>query len=210
MLVLGVLSPVFERPPDILVSSDARLIGVRTADGVFVQQMPGADKFTLEAWEVFWASGKPGKLEAAGDAVSCVQGACLLRPRPESASALLVRGAEHPPWCAEVAVMLSAEPARGLCPRPWPRLVDRFTVWRRGSHAIWLEPDGVRILSDQEERGTRPWIPIPVPRNRQAEPPPPPRGKPARNAASRATAADTEQPARPEPSPNSTESPFDP
>ena len=51
--------------------------------------MQGADKFTLEAWEQFWASGKPTRLEQAGDAVSCVQGACLLRPRPEAAPVLL-------------------------------------------------------------------------------------------------------------------------
>jgi competence protein ComEC len=202
VLALGVLSPVFVRPPDILVSADARLIGMRTAEGVFVQQTPGADKFTLEAWEVFWASGKSAKLEAAGDAVSCTQGACLLRPQPRSAAALLVRGAEHPPWCADVAVMLSAEPARGLCPKPWPRLVDRFTVWRRGSQAIWLEPAGVRILSDQDERGARPWVPVPVPRNRQAEPPAAAKSKAARRTSPERDRASPESSAASAPSPD--------
>jgi competence protein ComEC len=45
--------------------------------------------------------------------------------------------------------------------------VDRFSVWRDGAHAIWLEPSGPRIMSDREYRGTRPWVPPPpVPRAR--------------------------------------------
>ncbi|MBV8402166.1 MAG: hypothetical protein JOZ17_26105, partial [Acetobacteraceae bacterium] len=85
---------------------------------------------------------------------------------------LLARGADHSPWCSEVALIVSAEPARGLCPRPWPRLIDRFTVWRRGAQAIWLEPDGVRIYSDLDDRGSRPWVPVPVPSHQHSEPPP--------------------------------------
>jgi competence protein ComEC len=41
---------------------------------------------------------------------------------------------------------------------PWPALVDRFTVWRYGSVAIWLRPTGVEIVSDRAFRGTRPWV----------------------------------------------------
>src|SRR6516162_1900927 len=37
-IALGLLSPLFDRPPDVLVSADARLIGLRTADGVFMQK----------------------------------------------------------------------------------------------------------------------------------------------------------------------------
>jgi competence protein ComEC len=171
LLALGLASPWLVQPPDMLVSPDARLIGMRTAQGVYVQQMPGADKLALEAWEQFWASGPSASLDQAGAAVSCVEGACLLRPRPNAAAVLLARGADHPPWCREVALIVSAEPARGLCPRPWPQLIDRFTVWRRGAQAIWLEPDGVRIYSDLDDRGSRPWVPVPVPSHRQWEPP---------------------------------------
>ena len=74
---------------------------------------------------------------------------------------MLARGAQHPDFCAQVSVTVSAEPARGLCPRPWPQLVDRFTVWRNGSAAIWLEPNGARIVTDRAERGDRPWVPPP-------------------------------------------------
>ena len=174
-IALGIASPGFERTPDLLISADARLIGVRTTGGVFVQQTQGGTKFIRDAWVQYWSAGPaqplPGAGTAAGGAVACVTGACLLRPRPDVRAALLVRGATKPEGCAESAVIVSAEPARGLCPRPWPKLVDRFTVWRDGAVAIWLEPDGARILTDRAERGTRPWVP----------PPPTPRPRPAPN-----------------------------
>ena len=70
--------------------------------------------------------------------VSQAMRACCGRS-PHAKAALLVRGATHPDGCADASVIVSAEPARGLCPRPWPALVDRFTVWRNGATAIWLD-----------------------------------------------------------------------
>jgi competence protein ComEC len=105
--------------------------------------------------------------------IRCEKGACLLRPYLDRPGALLARGAPHPAGCNEVSVIVSAEPARGLCPRPWPALVDRFTVWRNGSAAIWLERGGARIVTDRMERGDRPWVP-PPPRPRKTIPNLPP------------------------------------
>ncbi len=171
VLLAGLLSPLTTHPPDILVSADARLIGLRTEAGLFVEQAQGADKFTAEEWQQYLAFGHAGTLGSAGAAaVACRDGACLLRPRAEGPAALLVRDTGHPPWCGEVQVMLSAAPARGLCPRPWPRLIDRFTVWRQGSQAVWLRPEGVVIVSDRAVRGERPWVLLPPPRKRPGEP----------------------------------------
>jgi competence protein ComEC len=100
----------------------------------------------------------PGERPAGdgSEAIRCKKDACLLRPYPDRPGAMLARGAQHPDFCAQISVTVSAEPARGLCPRPWPQLVDRFTVWRNGSAAIWLEPDGARVVTDRAERGDRP------------------------------------------------------
>src|SRR5208283_3035974 len=101
-------------------------------------------------------------------AIRCETDVCFLRPYADRRGALLVRGAAHPGGCGEASVIVSAEPARGLCPRPWPALVDRFTVWRYGSAAIWLEPGGARILTDRTARGDRPWVPPPPKPRRSA------------------------------------------
>jgi competence protein ComEC len=104
------------------------------------------------------------------EAIRCEKDACLLQPYTDRPGVMLARGAQHPNFCAQISVTVSAEPARGLCPRPWPQLVDRFTVWRNGSAAIWLELNGARIVTDRAERGDRPWVP-PPPKPRKAATP---------------------------------------
>jgi competence protein ComEC len=137
---------------------------------VFIQSAGGA-RFTRDSWLQYWAAAGSGPMPKQGDAadgaIACRQDTCVLRPRPGEA-ALLVRKSARQADCRDVSVILSAEPARGLCPRPWPKLVDRFTVWRDGATAIWLDPHGARVLTDRAERGARPWVP----------PPPQPRHQP--------------------------------
>ena len=199
MMLAGLASPLVDRPPDLLVSSDGRLIAVRTQQGAFLQQSQGGSKFTRDAWAQYWGIGSfqplagavsspasrpraagpsvvadaaaAGLSEAATSAIiQCETDACLLRPYPDRPGALLARGAQHPSFCDRSSIIVSAEPARGLCPKPWPKLVDRFTVWRYGSTAIWLDRDGARMLTDRTERGDRPWVP-PPPRSHKAAAP---------------------------------------
>jgi competence protein ComEC len=191
VMLVGLASPLVDHPPDLLVSADGRLIAVRTPHGAFLQQAQGGSKFTRDAWAQYWAIGSFQALPTdAGefDEIACESDACLLRPYPDRPGALLVRGAEHPKGCDQASIIVSTEPARGVCPRPWPKLVDRFTVWRYGSAAIWLEPGGARMLSDRRERGTRPWVPPPP----QPRKPPVPTLPPAE--VDRAVAGRAEQP----------------
>ena len=164
-IALGLVSPALIRPPDLLVSDDARLIAVRTDAGVWVQAVSGASKFTRDAWLQYWSAEDPHVIptegSAADGAVVCTPQQCLLRPHAGWPAAMLVRGAAHPDGCAASSVIVSAEPARRLCPWPWPKLVDRFTVWHYGAAAIWLDPGGARVLTDRAARGTRPWVPPP-------------------------------------------------
>jgi competence protein ComEC len=173
LIACGLVSPLLTRPPDLLVSADARLIAVRTDAGMFVQQMPGAARFTREAWQQYWAMASPQRIplegSAADGAIVCAKDACMLHPVAGAKGALLVRGATHPDGCADASVIVSSEPARRLCPPPWPALVDRFSVWRYGATAIWLDRERARVLTDRAYRGERPWVPpLPTPRARAA------------------------------------------
>lgn len=166
VMAAGLASPLADRPADMLVSADGRLIGVRTGSGVFLQAGQGASKFTRDAWAQYWAAGPFGPMadDPAG-AIRCQSDSCLLRPYADRPGAMLARGASRRTECGGISVIVSAEPARGLCPRPWPDLVDRFVVWRNGSAAIWLRPAGAIILTDRSDRGDRPWVPgVPKPR----------------------------------------------
>ena len=149
-MTTGLVSPVWVVPPDILVSSDARLIGYREGGSFLLRKTAGGAPFTQDAWQQFWAAAPPIPLE-------CPSGVCLLQPRPDAGSAFLLPGDSKDPALCAADILLSAEPIHLRCP-PRTRVVDRFSVWRNGAHAIWLGPDGIRILSDRTERGDRPWV----------------------------------------------------
>jgi len=71
--------------------------------------------------------------------------------------------------CGAVAVIISAEPIRQRCRQSL--LIDRFSVWRDGPHAVWLSPTGVQVISDRAWRGIRPWVPPPPLPRAATEPP---------------------------------------
>lgn len=174
LIAAGLASGWAVRPPDLLVSADARLIAFRTEEGVFLQRLSGASGLARESWLRLFAEPAARPLpqlgEAADGALACTPGACRFRPAPGRVAAVLLRGDPPAEACAGAALVVSAEPVRGRrCGAA--AVVDRFAVWRDGAHAAWLDADGVRVLSDRAARGARPWVP-PAPRPRGATAPP--------------------------------------
>lgn len=164
-LALGLASPWLVRPPDILVSPDARLIAIRAEGALHVQSLHGASRFVRGIWTERSGGLPMHPLPGTGRpaaAIDCSPGACLVGA-PGRASAVVLRGDPPWPWCGRVAVVVSAEPVRARC--TGSAVVDRFSVWRDGAHAVWLDRDGATVLSDRAWRGERPWVP-PVPRTR--------------------------------------------
>ncbi len=151
----GALSPLAAPPPDILVSQDARLIAIRGADGWRLQARPGASRYVRAVWAEHLGGAMAAITE--GEPAGCGAAACRVGP------VVVLRGSAHQADCQGVALVVSAEPARGVCPDAG--LLDRFTVWRDGAHAVWLRDGGVFVLSDRAARGARPWVtPPPVPK----------------------------------------------
>lgn len=175
LILAGLVSPALIHPADILVPADASLIGVRTAAGVFIEASRRIDRFDEAAWLQYWGASSPNILpnngEAADGAIVCTKTSCSLHPSPAGAQALLLRAdTTDETACNGAAVILSSEPARGRC--PGGALVDRFTVWREGAIAIWLDAPVPIIVTDRAERGTRPWAPpIPEPHQHRASKP---------------------------------------
>jgi IclR family acetate operon transcriptional repressor len=59
--------------------------------------------------------------------------------------------------CGQVALVVATEPIRARC--DGSARIDRFTVWRRGSHAVWVTSEGARLRDAATARGDRPWVP---------------------------------------------------
>lgn len=176
VMALGLASPALHRPPDLLVSGDARLIGFAAEGILWLQRQSGASNLTRDSWLRAHAAAEARPLpmdgEAAGGAIACRPGACVLRPVTDGPAAILLRGDPPGAHCGRAALLVSPEPIRGRC--AGSQVVDRFAVWRNGPHGAWFEATGVRVLSDRAWRGARPWVPpVPQPRAREETPPAP-------------------------------------
>ena len=161
-IVLGSVSPLMDRLPDVLVSPDARLIAIRLDEGVAYQQIAGASRFTRDAWWQYLNVATPIRIDATpwvlGEQVRCVASVCRITIKGRSV--VLARGA----YPCDADLLVSAEPQRLECAGE-PAYIDRFSVWRQGAHAAWVGPDGVRVMSDKQYRGERPWVLGPPNRN---------------------------------------------
>jgi competence protein ComEC len=171
-MILGLSSAAFVQPPHILVSGDARLIAISAADTLFLQRQTGASSLTRDSWLRLYgqtaAQALPGEGSTAEGKLRCNAEGCSLDEGP---GAFLVRRGNITAQCGAVAVIISAEPIRQRCRQSI--LIDRFSVWRNGPHAIWLLPSGAQIVSDRAWRGDRPWVPPPPLPRAAAEPPAP-------------------------------------
>jgi competence protein ComEC len=173
VLAFGLMSPMLHRSPDLFVSGDARLVGVVAGGEMWLQRQPGASTMTRDFWlrdhGLTAARALPASGEEAGGAIHCAPGACRLQPVPDGPVAILLRGDPPGDACGRVGLVVSAEPVRGRC--PGSHVIDRFSVWRNGPHAVWFEAGALRIVSDRAWRGERPWVPpMPVPRGREPLP----------------------------------------
>jgi competence protein ComEC len=171
-MILGLSSATFVQPPHILISGDARLIAISAADTLFLQRQQGASSLTRDAWLRLYgqeaAQALPAEGSTAEGKLRCSAEGCVVDEGP---GAFLVRRGTIMAQCGAVAVIISAEPIRQRCRHSI--MIDRFSVWRDGSHAIWLLPTGAVVLSDRAWRGNRPWVP-PPPQPRAASEPPAP------------------------------------
>ena len=62
--------------------------------------------------------------------------------------------------CAVADLVISLVPVRRGCRAA--TVIDRFDLWRAGTHAVWLTGGGAsRIESVRGRQGDRPWVPRP-------------------------------------------------
>ena len=164
----GLLLASLERRPDILVDGAARVMAVRGEDGLLWLSTRQRARFVSDVWlrrdgqaetPVWPRAGADAGAPAAGlrcDVLGCIQRrggrtvAFVLDPRALGED------------CGRASLVVSAVPVRDLCPGP-ETVVDRFDLWRSGTHALWLEPDGIRVESVAQSRGARPWVAERVP-----------------------------------------------
>jgi len=168
-MAVGVASMALHRPPDLLVDSRGYAMGVRTADGGLLVNRGG--RILRETWgrragpEASERWPKQGR--SRDGRLSCDQIGCVYRVDGAQVS-LVKEDAAIDPACSGGGVVVSAVPIRQACRGP-KLVVDRFDLWRRGAHALWLTPTGARVETVAEWQGDRPWAHKPHRRKKPQE-----------------------------------------
>lgn len=155
------LAPFLIARPDILVSSDAALIGVRRERTLFMTQPGFMQKWTAQKWaEDFSLEPRGLKELLRGHDVRCEGGICLLTVSGQSI--FLNLGTSHDPskaalseFCARSIIKVNVAPARSSC-REIDQ-IDRFRAWKEGAFAIYLNGSRPLIVTDRSWRGSRIW-----------------------------------------------------
>ncbi|MCP1241961.1 ComEC/Rec2 family competence protein [Acetobacter lambici] len=172
VVLLGTITPWLMTQPDILISPDGQLMGVRDAATLRVMGHARDERVVKAAWAQatalpvsdFPAKGVAGA-ETADGSLICgegeVAGTCaLLRHGQEVVLRIHDssdgRAALPNNVCAQAAAVVSVAPLRESC-LDVPVRLDRFTAWRGGAQAVFLA-HGVRVTSDRQRRGERVWV----------------------------------------------------
>ncbi len=148
--------------PDLLMSEDGRVLGLRDERGMVHIASARTDRFVSDAWAR--RQGQDGAKrwtvsadqQAAG--MGCATGLCRWRKGPWRI-ALVSDDRRLAEACGSADIVLSTVDAQGGRCRG-PRLViDRRDAWREGAQALWLDDLGVRRETANARRGDRPWVP---------------------------------------------------
>lgn len=160
-VALGFASLFATTPPQILVSGNARLMAINPGDGLLWRSSGRIERFAAETWQrrldleetATWPSGGA----ALDGRLRCDSAGCVA-----SLDGRLVAFSRDPRALADdcrlADVVISATPLFDLpCGEP-ELVIDRFDLWRKGAHAIWLTPEGAVVETVAGERGARPWV----------------------------------------------------
>jgi len=159
-IVAGALTVATNQPPDVLASGDGRLFAVRTPEGEMLVSSGRAKRYDADIWAR--RSGEadaetwPRTGSAAQGRLTCDPLGCIYRARGQSV-ALIQDGRALADDCVKATVVISREPIRTSVCDTMPLVIDRFDLWRKGGHAVWLSEEGARVETVADRRGRRPW-----------------------------------------------------
>ena len=142
---------------DTLVSSTADLIAVADQNGSLSVSNLQKERFVREQWmQSYGLEGKkPSKWPKEGQAgdLTCGEAGCRLQ-RAEHKISILRSPTDFEEECGWADVLISSDP---LPKCDQADVIDRFTVYRHGAHAIYLGDD-IEIKATEDARGKRPWV----------------------------------------------------
>ena len=156
-IVAGLASIPFYSGPDILISSDGRLMAVCAADGKLLLSTTRREKQTARSWLNLTGQRELRSWQTVSVGITCDALSCIYEAKGRRV-ALVSDPRALAEDCRRASVVISAVPVRWNC--PFAQLViDRFDLWRLGGHAIRFTREGPLVTTVVEQQGRRPWTP---------------------------------------------------
>jgi competence protein ComEC len=167
LAAIAILVTAFATRPDIYIDQSARNVAIRGEGGVLVPAGPRRARFAVGQW-----------LRADGDGITPAEAArrigwtcegpicrVVVKGRRVLYLADETLGMTIP--CNEADILIAAFPLRARC-RSVPLRIDRFSVWRSGAHALYIDDGTVWLETARDLQGLRPWTIIPEPRRKDS------------------------------------------
>jgi len=155
-IMVGMASLFWVQAPDILVDGKGKLLALKNAQGRLVVSSLKTSKFTRDVWLRRAAQDMPTAWTDL-QGLACDSLGCIYRIKGRRVALVQDVGAVMED-CQNADIVISSVPIRQSCRMP-KVVIDRFDLWRKGTHALWFGEDGsVRIESVNDSRGKRPWV----------------------------------------------------
>lgn len=165
LIVLGLAFGFHARPVDILVEERTETVAARGADGRLVPLPEGKARYAVGRWLTARGDRDTPSTAARRPLWTCTASQCEATVQGKRV-AFLKKTAEVLKPCPKGAdVVIAQYPLRRSC-KGTLVTVDRFDVWRRGSHAITFTGSAVVVRTARDEQGERLWSVTPRPRRK--------------------------------------------
>ena len=155
LFVAGLVLPLATRQPDLWLDRDGKLFGLRQgADAVAVSR-PRTARFAADIWRRRNGVAALSAWPEGIDGLACDPSGCIWT-RVDATVALVRDPRALFEDCRQADIVVALVPVRVRCPSA-AMVVDRFDLWRKGAHALYIEPGGARLVTVADSRGDRPW-----------------------------------------------------
>ena len=151
--------------PEILISADARTIGVRGKDGRLHLMRMAKDVFLLKEWLAADADPRQPTDASLVEGVSCDEAGCVAQMADGAFVTLALRPDALADDCERAALVVTARQAPLACRAP---VIDRERLRRQGAVMLRRSRDGFAVDAVRSKGVDRPWSPA-VPGDTEAE-----------------------------------------
>lgn len=151
-ILFGCIFVCLGEAPNLLIDGRGKIAALHDRGTLYVSSTRRG-KFTAETWQNSLAATSLKSLECEG-------GVCKAEVSTKS---IIISQTQVNQSCIAGAILIHLEPTTVLCPEAY-MVLDWYDIWRGGSHAIWITPQGLLVERSRDIQGDRPWTAISIPR----------------------------------------------